>query len=92
MSGVLNLTRILARTARTKHSIRQIGAIFAIKILVTDGVQCVLADLRGNHSHVRLQQNVGTIPATKLGVAPTIRLHSLPVECLSVRTLKDDTI
>ena len=95
------MTSAFARTARTQHSIRQIilkTLVVLILILLilailclTVGVQCLLADLRGNHSHADLLEDVGTIPVTKLSVAPSVRLRRLPIECLCVRTLMDDT-
>ena len=99
---ITNTFACFAKTARTQHSISQIilkTLVVLILILLilailcfTVGVQCLLADLGGNHGHADLLQDVGTIPVTILSIAPAVRLRDLPIECLCVRTLMDDTL
>ena len=92
------MTSAFAKTARTQHSISQIilkTLVVLILILLilailcfTVGVQCLLAQLGGDHGHADLLQDVRTRHIARLGVAPAVRLHQLPVECLFVRTLE----
>ena len=79
---------VCARTAGTEHTICQHHTILPIPVGLTVGVQRLLAQLGGDHGHGDLLQDVRTRHIARLGVAPAVRLHELPVECLFVRTLE----